>query len=189
MMSAWDVVRTEFESPHVQAFMLWQAFQTLVPVDATAPARSPTRSSSAPAPRLDPARGGSGQLTDALVRSIVDDGGACSAIERCRGCCSRAGAASGWRPRTVSASAPEGVVSTIHVKHLVEMAPAEAWGEDFLYGVRTYDLGLSGFAVYLATTSPPSFRTPTGPAARSRPASPAGPSRCSITGAGSRRRL
>ena len=35
MMSAWDVVRTEFESPHVQAFMLWQSFQTLVPVDAT----------------------------------------------------------------------------------------------------------------------------------------------------------
>ncbi len=57
----------------------------------------------------------------------------------------------------------EGVVSTIHVKHLVEMAPAEAWGEDFLYGVQTYDIGLSGFAVYLATDRPPVFETEDGP--------------------------
>ena len=34
MMSAWDVIRSEYESEHVRAFMLWQAFQTLVPVDS-----------------------------------------------------------------------------------------------------------------------------------------------------------
>ena len=32
-MSAWDVIRHEFEDPHIQAFLLWQAYQTLVPVD------------------------------------------------------------------------------------------------------------------------------------------------------------
>ena len=34
MMSAWDVIRHEFESRHVQAFLLWQAYQTLVPIDS-----------------------------------------------------------------------------------------------------------------------------------------------------------
>jgi phytoene dehydrogenase-like protein len=164
MMSAWDVVRTEFESPHVQAFMLWQAFQTLVPVDATGSGPlaysivfgRQRRGWTLP-------EGGSGQLTDALVRSIVDDGGSVlcdrtvSRLLLDGGRCVGVETEDGERFR-----AREGVVSTIHVKHLVEMAPAEAWGEDFLYGVRTYDLGLSGFAVYLATTSPPSFGTPDG---------------------------
>jgi phytoene dehydrogenase-like protein len=165
LMSAWDVVRTEFESPHVQAFMLWQAFQTLVPVDATGSGPlaysivfgRQRRGWTLP-------EGGSGQLTEALVRSIIDHGGTvlCDRTvsrlllegARCVGVETEAGE---------RFFAREGVVSTIHVKHLVEMAPAEAWGEDFLYGVRTYDLGLSGFAVYLATTSPPSFRAQDGP--------------------------
>ena len=30
-MSAWDVIRHEFEDEHTQAFLLWQAYQTLVP--------------------------------------------------------------------------------------------------------------------------------------------------------------
>ena len=55
------------------------------------------------------------------------------------------------------------VLSTIHVKHLVEMAPREAWGEEFVYGVDTYDVGMSGMACYLATDAAPKFQTPDGP--------------------------
>ena len=33
LMSAWDVIRHDYESDHVRSFMLWQAFQTLVPID------------------------------------------------------------------------------------------------------------------------------------------------------------
>jgi phytoene dehydrogenase-like protein len=55
------------------------------------------------------------------------------------------------------------VVSTIHVKHLVDMAPTEAWDPQFLYGVETYDVGISGHAVYMAATEPPVFETPAGP--------------------------
>ena len=33
LMSAWDVIRHTYECDHVRSFMLWQAFQTLVPVD------------------------------------------------------------------------------------------------------------------------------------------------------------
>ncbi|MQA75480.1 MAG: NAD(P)-binding protein [Solirubrobacterales bacterium] len=165
LMSAWDVIGAEYESPHVQAFMLWQAFQTLVPVDATGSGPlaysivygRQRRGWTIP-------EGGSGRLTEALVRAITDHGGTvlCDRVvsrllldgERCVGVETEAGE---------QLTAREGVVSTIHVKHLVEMAPARAWGEDFLYGIETYDVGLSGFAVYMATTRPPVFETPDGP--------------------------
>jgi phytoene dehydrogenase-like protein len=165
MQSAWDVIRHEYESPHVQAFMLWQAFQTLVPVDSagSGPLASSIvfgrqrRSWTLP-------RGGSGQLTDALVRCINEHGGSvlCDRPvgrlllegDRCVGVETERG------ERFLARRA---VVSTIHVKHLIEMAPADAWDEDFRYGIETYDLGLSGFVVYLATDTAPVFETPEGP--------------------------
>jgi phytoene dehydrogenase-like protein len=169
MMSAWDVIRREFETPHVQAFMLWQAFQTLVPIDMPGSGQlaysivygRQRRSWTLP-------RGGSGALTDTLVRFIEDRGGTvlCErpvarlviegppTRERCAGVETDAG------ERFMARRA---VVSTIHVKHLLDMAPAEAWDEEFRYGVETFDVGLSGFAVYMATTAPPVFDTPDGP--------------------------
>ena len=45
-ISAWDVVRYEFESRHVQSFMLWMAFQTGQPVDSAGSGPWPTRSCS-----------------------------------------------------------------------------------------------------------------------------------------------
>ncbi|HWV88331.1 MAG TPA: NAD(P)/FAD-dependent oxidoreductase [Capillimicrobium sp.] len=165
-LSAWDVVRREFESPHIQAFLLWQAYQTLVPVDA--PGSGPLASSvvfgrqrrswSIP-------RGGSGRLTDALVRCIEEHGGTvvCDArVDRLvlddAGRCVGVGTADGREHR-----AREAVVSTIHVKHLVDMAPAAAWGEDFLYGVDTFDIGVPCTATFLATTAPPEFAAAAGP--------------------------
>ena len=54
----------------------------------------------------------------------------------------------------------------------VEMAPREAWGEEFRYGVETYDVGISAFAVlHWPRPRPPTFATPDGPLAPSRPAS------------------
>ena len=165
LMSAWDVIRHEYESDHVRAFMLWQAFQTLVPIDMPGTGQLASsivygrqrRSWTLP-------RGGSGALTDALVRFIEDHGGAvlCDrpvarlVIEdgRCAGVETEAG------ERFLGC---EAVVSTIHVKHLIDMAPADAWPEEFRYGVATFDVGLSGFAVYLATTAAPVFETDDGP--------------------------
>ena len=164
-MSAWDVIRHEFESDHIRAFMLWQAFQTLVPVDMPGSGQLASsivfgrqrRSWTLP-------RGGSGALTDALVRFVEDRGGAvlCDRPvarlvldgDRCVGVETEAGEQ--FRAR-------EAVVSTIHVKHLLDMAPAERWDEDFRYGVETFDVGFSGFAVYLATTAAPVFETDDGP--------------------------
>ena len=70
--------------------------------------------------------------------------------------------------------ARDAVVSTIHVKHLLDMAPREVWGEDFEYGVDTFDVGVPCSATYLATTGRPSSTRPPGRGARSRRAWPAG---------------
>ena len=161
MMSAWDVIRHEYESEHVRSFMLWQAFQTLVPVDGAGSGPlaysivfgRQRRSWTIP-------RGGSGQLPDALVRCIADHGGSVlcnrvvSRLVLDDGRCVGVETDDGER-----FLAGRGVVSTIHVKHLIGMAPTDAWGDDFRYAVETYDVGLSGFATYLATGKPPVFET------------------------------
>lgn len=163
-MSAYDVIMHEFEAPHSRAFLLWMAFQTLVAIDRPgtgllAYSLVYGRQQSSWSIPL----GGSGRLIDALVgylrerdvsilcdrevtRLLIEDG-RCVGVETATGEQYRAGRA---------------VISTIHVKHLVDMAPVELWGEDFLYGVDTYEVGISGFAAYLATTEPPVFDTPGG---------------------------
>jgi|RhiMetdeSRZDD1v2_1073273.scaffolds.fasta_scaffold77089_4 phytoene dehydrogenase-like protein len=159
MLSAWDVIRHEFESRHIQSYLLWQAYQTFVRPDSagsgilaysTVCSRQ-RRSWTIPV-------GGSGALTDALVsclkgyggtvqcdrsvQALVMEGGRCVGVETTDGEQFRASVA---------------VISTIHVKHLLEMAPAEVWPDDWRYGVETYDPGAAGLAVYLAATEPPTF--------------------------------
>jgi hypothetical protein len=51
------------------------------------------------------------------------------------------------------------VLSTIHVKHLVEMAPVEAWDDDFRFGVESWRAGVSMFVTHYATREPPRFIT------------------------------
>lgn len=163
-LSAWDVIRHEFSDRHVQSFMLWMAFQTFVLYDmpgtgmlAYSIFARQARSWSIPV-------GGSGQLTGALVgyleahggqvvcdkrvSRLVIEGGRCTGVETTDGDIYRAGTA---------------VLSTIHVKHLIDMAPAASWPEDFRYGVETYQVGISGFAAYLASKVPPLFETRDGP--------------------------
>jgi phytoene dehydrogenase-like protein len=163
-ITAWDVIRREFEDPHVRAYMAWQAFQTLVPLDAAGSGVNAysivfgrqRRSWSIP-------RGGSGSLTQALVRYLEDNGSTVLCDRRV----SRLVLENG---RCVGVETDDGerylartaVLSTIHVKHLVNMAPAETWGEEFLYGVDTYDVGIPGMAAYFATTAEPLFETPDG---------------------------
>jgi phytoene dehydrogenase-like protein len=164
VMTAWDVIRTEFESRHAQAYMAWQALQTAVPLEEAGSGPlaysivygRQQRGWTLPV-------GGSGKLTDAIVRCLRDNGGEIHCNKRVERLLIENG-------RCVGVETMDGdrylgrkaVVSTIHVKHLVEMAPRELWGEDFLYGVKTYDIGIAGFGVYLLTTEPPVFETPDG---------------------------
>jgi phytoene dehydrogenase-like protein len=136
-MSSWGVIRHEYEDPHVQSYLLWQAFQTAQPVDALGSgilAYSIVAGRQAQSWILP--RGGSGELTRALVQAF-EDLGETDDGERYL--------------------ARKAVVSTIHVKRLVEMAPRDAWDDDFLYGIDTYDPGISMFAQYYATTAAPEF--------------------------------
>jgi phytoene dehydrogenase-like protein len=163
-ISAWDVIRREFEDRHVRAFMCWQAFQTLVPLDA---AGSGTNAYSIIFGRQRHSwsipRGGSGALTEALTRFLEDNGSTVLCDRRVirlvleDGRCTGVETDDGERYLADTA-----VLSTIHVKHLVDMAPADAWGEEFVYGAETYDVGVPGMAAYFATDAPPLFETPRG---------------------------
>jgi phytoene dehydrogenase-like protein len=164
-LSAWDIIRHEFSSRHVQAFMLWMAFQTFQAVDVPGSGIQAyslvfgrqQRSWSIPV-------GGSGQLTAALTGYLESHGGTVLCGKRVirllldTGRCVGVETSDGEQYRAGTA-----VLSTIHVTHLRDMAPPQAWPEEFHYGVDTYDVGLPGFGVYLATTAPPAFETPHGP--------------------------
>ena len=163
-LSAWDVVKHEFKSRHVRAFVMWLAFQTLVSLDQPGSgsmaysllAGRQKRSWSIP-------RGGSGQLTEALVRKIESHGGKIVTGKKVRQLIVKDGRCSGF----VTDDGEEyigrdAVVSTIHVKHLVEMAPEDHWDEGFRYGVETFDVGIPAFAVYLCTSEPPRFKSANG---------------------------
>jgi phytoene dehydrogenase-like protein len=164
-LSAWEVIRHEFSSPHVRAFMLWMALQTNQPVDVPG---SGILAYSLVFGRQQRSwsilSGGSGRLTAALTgyleargstivcgrkvtRLLLDDG-RCVGVQTQDGEQYRAGRA---------------VLSTIHITHLRDMAPREAWPEEFHYGIDTYDVGVPGFGVYLAASAPPVFETPAGP--------------------------
>jgi len=58
--------------------------------------------------------------------------------------------------------AEKSVISTIHIKHLVDMAPRELWGEDFLEGVELYRPEHAMLSLHYATTEPPKYPLPGG---------------------------
>ncbi|MGB6455299.1 MAG: NAD(P)/FAD-dependent oxidoreductase [Streptosporangiaceae bacterium] len=165
VLSAWDIISHEFSSRHVQAFMLWMAFQTNQAVDVPGSGMlayslifgRQQRSWSILA-------GGSGRLTDALTGYLESHGGTvlCNKEvtrlvldgDRCVGVVTADG------EQYLAGTA---VLSTIHVTHLRDMAPAGAWPEEFHYAIDTYDVGIPGFGVYLATSAPPLFTTADGP--------------------------
>jgi phytoene dehydrogenase-like protein len=158
-LSAWDIIRHEFEDEHIRSYMLWQSYQTLVRPDApgsgllaySVVCSRQRRSWTIPI-------GGSGRLTEALVASLESNGGEVLVKQRVEKLIIEGGRCVGVR--TTSGEefrGTRGVVSSIHVKHLVDMAPADAWDEAWRYGLATYDIGTSSFGLYLLTTRPPEF--------------------------------
>ena len=53
--------------------------------------------------------------------------------------------------------AEKSVVSTIHIKHLVNMAPRELWGEDFLEGVELFQPEHAMISLHYAMSEPPKY--------------------------------
>ncbi|MGH2679118.1 MAG: phytoene desaturase family protein [Actinomycetota bacterium] len=160
-LSAWDVIREDFEDEHTRAFLLGMAFMTVQPPDR--PGTGPLASSLLYGRQQQSwtlPRGGSGALPTALVRLIEEQGGRivtgspAAALLVEGGRCVGIDTADGSRYR-----ASRAVVSSIHVRHLIDMAPREAWNEDFLYAVERWQGGPSMFVTHHATTEPPRFAT------------------------------
>src|SRR5919199_1340433 len=158
-MSAWEVVRDAFQDEHTRAFMLWMSFMTVQPVDR--PGTGALAASLAFGRQRDSwtlPRGGSGALPTALARYVEANGGAVLTSARVTGLVVEAG-------RCVGVETADGrrhlagraVLSTLHVKHLVELAPNVDWGDAFRFGVDTWRAGVSMFVAHYATTEPPRF--------------------------------
>ena len=158
-MSAWDVIRTEFEDWHTRAFMLWMALMTVQPPDR--PGTGLLAYSLAYGRQQHSwtlPNGGSAALPTALARLIEDHGGRVLPGRRVTGLLLENGRCAGVETEDGETyRATRAVVSTIHVKHLVEMAPKELWGDDFLDGVDAWRPGVALFAAHYATTEAPAF--------------------------------
>jgi phytoene dehydrogenase-like protein len=104
-------------------------------------------------------RGGSAALPLALARVIEEQGGTIVTGKRVAGLVLEDGRCVGVETKEGDTyRARRGVVSTIHPKHLAEMAPSELWTDDFLYGVETWRAGIALFPTHLATTEAPAFQ-------------------------------
>lgn len=162
--SAWDIIKSEFEHPNTRAFMLWMAFMTVQPPQRVGTGRLAyslafgrqanswiiPKGGSAALPialsRVIEANGGTVMTERPVMRLIVENG-------RCIGVVDQTGD---------EHRASKGVLSTIHIKHLVEMAPGETWGAQFTTGVEEWRAGISLCPTHYATTEAPQFNTPEG---------------------------
>jgi phytoene dehydrogenase-like protein len=158
-MSAWDIIQSTFEDDRCRTFMLYMSHLAAEPPDAPVTGRLAYG-----APRQQHGgrpfpKGGSGALTEALGKYIEARGGVilvnkwvknlivedkkCVGVECSDGSSYRASKA---------------VVSTIHIKHLLDMAPRELWGEDFVFGVETWQAENAMFVTHYATSEPPKYK-------------------------------
>jgi phytoene dehydrogenase-like protein len=154
-MSQWEVIRENFESDHCRAFLMgtpWSMQPPQYPMTGRA-AYSAIRTS---ARKI--AKGGSGMLTQALAKFIeahngvilvnktvsrlIIESGKCVGVECADG--------SSYR-------ADKAVLSTMHIKNLVEMAPHDLWPADFLYGVDTWEGEISEVVTHYAVKEPPKY--------------------------------
>ena len=157
-MSGYDLVRELFEDDRIRAFHLAVGHFSAIPggdpgTGAQAFSVIGQQISGRPIPK-----GGSGMLSVALgrfleahnavvltnkpVTQFTIEGGKCVGVHCADG--------SSYR-------AEKAVVSTIHIKHLVEMAPRDLWGEDFLEGVRLFQPEHAMFSFHYATKEPPKY--------------------------------
>jgi phytoene dehydrogenase-like protein len=157
-MSAWEIIRDTFEDEHTRTFMIYMAHLAAEPPDAPATGRlaygtARQQHSGRPIPK-----GGSGELTQAIGRCVEAHGGVVLTnkwvkqliIEnkKCVGVACSDGS---------SYRADKAVLSTMHIKQLVDMAPRELWGQDFIDGVDTWQAENAMVVAHYATTEPPRY--------------------------------
>src|SRR6186997_3250152 len=163
--SGWEIIRDNFEDDHSRCFMLWMAFQTVTPPEWPMTGRN-AYSLAWGRQRWSWCipKGGSGVLTEILVRLIEDHGGVALTNKMVQGLIVENGKCVGVECADGSSyRADKAVLSTIHIKHLIEMAPREAWADDFVDGVETWQGGPTLFVQHYATSEPMAFQGDGGP--------------------------
>jgi phytoene dehydrogenase-like protein len=142
-MSGWEIIRDNFEDEHTRSFLMWMAFQTVVPPEWPMSGRLAYSlvygrqrwSWCVP-------KGGSGAFSGALARLVEAHDGAILVNKRVARLVIENGRCVGVECQDGSTyRAEKAVLSTVHIKHLVDMAPRAAWGEDFVAGVETWAAG------------------------------------------------
>ncbi len=158
-LSAWDVIRSEFEDWHTRAFMLWMATMTVQPADR--PGTGLLAYSLAYGRQQHSwtlPRGGSAALPLALARLIEEHGGTILCDRRVTGLVLEDGRCVGVETADGEQHlASRAVLSTVHPAHLLEMAPRDAWGDDWAFTAETWRAGVCLFPTHLATTVAPAF--------------------------------
>lgn len=157
--SAADIIEERFENEHVRSAMLWIAFMTMQPPERLGTGRLAfslmfgRQRNSWIVPK-----GGSGALADALaaalrlhggeiatsatVTDLIVENGRCVGVELADGTTHRASRA---------------VVSSIHLKHIVEMGPTEGWDGAYREAADSWRPGIAMFGAHYATTVAPIF--------------------------------
>jgi phytoene dehydrogenase-like protein len=155
-LSAWDVVKLHFEDDRVRSFMAWIAMQTVQPIQRPGTGQLAI---SVYANRQQHGwlvfEGGTGTFADALARLISDHGGSIHTGRTVERLVLEGGRCVGVEASGEEFRARHAVLSTIHVKHLIDMAPADAWDDDFRLGVETWRNGGTLFVTYLALAEAP----------------------------------
>lgn len=157
-MSGYDLVHETFENHYIRTFHLAVGRFSSVPGGHPNTGRQLFSAITHQINGRPIPKGGSGMLAVALGRVIEANGGVIQTnmpvarliIEggRCRGVECKDG--SQYRAR-------KSVVSTIHIKHLVAMAPKQLWGEDFMENVRLLQPEHAMFAFHYAISVPPKY--------------------------------
>jgi len=153
-MSQWEVLRDNFEDDHCRAFMMGTP-ASMSPPQYPMSGRSGYSAirTSRPIPK-----GGSGVLTQALAKCIEAHNGVILTNKNVARLIIESGKCVGVECADGSSYRGEkAVLSTIHVKHLVDMAPRELWGHDFLDGVDTWEGEISEIVAHYASKEPPKY--------------------------------
>jgi phytoene dehydrogenase-like protein len=158
-LSAWDVVREHFHDPHVRAFMLWMSFMTMQPPGQLGTALN---AYSLVAGRQQHSwtlpRGGSIALPHALASLVEAEGGTVLTGRRVIRLLLDGGRCIGVQTADGDEHRGRLVLSSIHVKQLVEMAPAGSWSPEFWARVESWQAGVSMFVAHYALAAAPVFQ-------------------------------
>ncbi|MCU1298548.1 MAG: phytoene dehydrogenase-like oxidoreductase [Acidobacteriaceae bacterium] len=156
-MSAWQIIRDNFEDDHCRSFMLASPWSNQPP-DHPVTGRSAYSSFNQQRWSRPLPKGGSGQLSEALARYIEAHGGVVLPNKPVVRLIIESGKCTGVECEDGSLyRAQKAVLSTIHIKQLVDMAPRELWTQDFVDGVDSWQAECSMIATNYATTEPPKY--------------------------------